>query len=142
MNIDFLFQFSNIWVVPGWALLWFFPRRSWTQPIVLYGIVGLLSLLYSMLLIGNAVPFDPDAFSSLEGIKTLFGSDRLLMAGWIHYLAFDLVAGLFITKDCLKIGYPVWLRIPVQFFVFMMGPFGMLIYLLSRFIYSRNVVWN
>lgn len=141
MDIDFLFQICNIWVVPGWILLWFFPRKSWTQPIVIYLIISLLALVYSILLISSSVPFDPDAFSSLAGIKTMFGNDRLLLAGWIHYLAFDLTAGLFITRDSLKIEYPVWLRIPVLFFVFMTGPFGMLIYLLTRLIYSKNIRW-
>jgi hypothetical protein len=141
MNTDSLYQFSNIWIVPGWALLWFFPGRSWTQPVVIYITVSLLTLLYSVLFLSSGVPFDPEAFSSLAGIKSLFGNDRLLLAGWIHYLAFDLMAGLFITRDCLKIGYPVWLRIPVQFFVFMMGPFGLLIYLLTRFIYSKKIDW-
>jgi hypothetical protein len=141
MNTDFFFQFSNIWVVPGWVLLWFFPGRSWTQPIVVNLIILLLALLYSILLISSTVPFEAEAFSSLAGIKTMFGNDRLLLAGWIHYLAFDLTVALFITRDSLKIGYPVWLRIPVQFFVFMTGPLGMLIYLSTRFIYSKNITW-
>jgi hypothetical protein len=142
MNTDLLFQFSNIWVIPGWILLWFFPGRSWTYPVVTYLIILLLGLIYAILLFGSRVPFDPEAFSSLDGIKSMFGNDRLLLAGWIHYLAFDLTAGLFITKDAQRIGYPVWLRIPVLFFVFMTGPLGMLIYLLTRLIYSKSARWS
>jgi hypothetical protein len=142
MNTDFLFQFSNFWVVPGWILLWIFPGRSWTTPVVTYLVILLLSVFYAILLFGSNVPFDPEAFSSLEGIKSMFGNDRLLLAGWIHYLAFDLAAGLLITRDSLRIGYPIWLRIPVLFFVFMTGPLGMLLYLLTRLIYAKSIRWG
>jgi hypothetical protein len=142
MNIEFLFQFSNIWVVPGWVLLWFFPRRTWTPPVVIYIVISLLALLYSVLLFGSSIPFDPDAFGSLAGIKSMFGNDRLLLAGWIHYLAFDLSAGILITSDSLKIGFPVWLRVPVLFFVFMMGPFGMLLYLILRIFFVKKISWT
>jgi hypothetical protein len=141
MNTEFIFQISNFWVVPGWILLWFFPARSWTIPVALYIIISLLAILYSYLLFSSSIPFDPDAFSTLSGIKSMFGNDRLLLAGWIHYLAFDLTAGILITRDCLKIGFPSWLRIPVLFLVFMMGPFGMLIYLLLRLVYHKKLSW-
>lgn len=138
---DTLFQIANFWVVPGWVLLWFFPSRKWTPSVVMYLIVSLLALLYAILLFTSEFSMEPDSFSSLEGIKAMFGDDRLLVAGWVHYLAFDLTAGLLITRDSLKIGYNFWLRIFVLFFVFMTGPFGMLLYLLTRLYYTRKLRW-
>ncbi len=137
-----LFQIANFWVVPGWILLWFFPSREWVPATIMYLIIGLLAFLYAILLFTSDITIDPGAFSSLEGIKTMFADDRLLIAGWIHYLAFDLAAGLLVTRDSLKIGYNFWLRIFVLFLIFMMGPFGMLLYLLTRLFYTRKLSWS
>jgi hypothetical protein len=46
------------------------------------------------------------------------------VAGWIHYLAFDLFIGAWIVEDALSRGVPAWLSIGVLPFTFMFGPHG------------------
>ena len=39
-------------------------------------------------------------FGSLADVATLFQKQELLLAGWIHYLAFDLFIGAWEVRDC------------------------------------------
>ena len=43
-------------------------------------------------------------FSSLSEVARLFSNPWLLLAGWIHYLAFDLLVGTWETRDARERG--------------------------------------
>jgi hypothetical protein len=40
-------------------------------------------------------------FSSLAAVAELFSNQWLLLAGWVHYLAFDLFVGTWETRDAV-----------------------------------------
>ena len=65
---------------------------------------------------------------------SLFKSPRVVLAGWIHYLTFDLMVGLYIVTDATRHGIgQLWL-LPVLLLTLMFGPAGLLLYLLMRFL--------
>ena len=68
-------------------------------------------------------------FGTLAEVKALFRVDALLLAGWIHYLAFDLFVGAWIVRDSQTHDLRHLLVIPCLFFTLMAGPFGLLLYL-------------
>ena len=74
----------------------------------------------------------PD-FTTLAGVRQLLSSPGGATVGWIHYLAFDLFVGLWVARNADKYGFARWLQIPILFFVLMIGPFGLILYLLLRF---------
>ncbi|MDP9230613.1 MAG: ABA4-like family protein, partial [Bacteroidota bacterium] len=82
-------------------------------------------------------PADEKSFGSLAGVMALFQNPRLLVAGWVHYLAFDLLTGVFIKNNSLKHGISHWLVIPCLFFTFMLGPVGLLLYMIIRWIVTK-----
>jgi hypothetical protein len=45
-------------------------------------------------------------FSSLAGVGTLFANPWLLLAGWVHYLTFDLLVGSWELEDATELGIP------------------------------------
>ena len=45
-------------------------------------------------------------FGSLADVATLFGKPELLLAGWIHYLAFDLFIGAWEVRDAQRNEHP------------------------------------
>ena len=55
-----------------------------------------------------------------------------MVAGWAHYLAFDLFVGAWIVEDALKRGAPAWLRMVPLPLTLMFGPAGLLLYLAGR----------
>jgi hypothetical protein len=71
-------------------------------------------------------------FSTLAGVSALFANPWLLLAGWLHYLAFDLLIGTWEARDSVARGVPRWLLIPCLFLTLMFGPMGWLLYMAIR----------
>lgn len=79
-------------------------------------------------------------FGSLDQVARLFENRGLLLAGWVHYLAFDLWVGrwqvdrLAQAVDAGGAGRPAWgLRLaamPCLLMTFLFGPVGLLMFLL------------
>lgn len=135
MKYDALFNLANALVLPQWLLLWFAPKWGFTKKLVeSLAVPALLAVLYAYLLATANSGMNFADFGSFDGIKRLFsgGTDATLLAGWIHYLAFDLVAGSWVWKDSRERGIPhAWVVVPL-FFCFLLGPVGVLLYAFVR----------
>jgi len=68
------------------------------------------------------------SFSTLHGVAELFANPWVLLAGWVHYLAFDLFVGTWETRDAMAHGVSRWLLLPCLFLTFIFGPVGFLVY--------------
>ena len=66
-------------------------------------------------------------------MRTLFENPWLLLAGWAHYLAFDLFIGGWEVRDAQRRGIPHLLVVPALVLTFLFGPAGLLLYLLISF---------
>jgi len=62
-----------------------------------------------------------------------------LLAGWIHYLAFDLFIGAWEIRDSQQHQIPHLAMIPCMAMTFMLGPIGLLFYFAIRTAKSRTV---
>lgn len=139
MSWELLFALVNGWALVGWVLLVFFPRRPLVLAIVMYGVVAMLCLCYALML-GVLLSGNVDAgggsgsmdFTSLAGVMALFDSRGGATIGWTHYLAFDLFAGLWIARDADAKGFGRLVQMPVLFATLMVGPVGLLIWLVIR----------
>ena len=140
MNSDTLFEIVNAIAFFSWIVLIVFPFKVWTSKYLIGVIISLFCLIYGALILSSFEPGLMEDFSSLDGLKSLFSNKMALLAGWIHYLAFDLLAGLYIINNAkkLKIGR-YWIIIPL-IFTFIMGPIGFLLYLIVRSIYSKRLL--
>ena len=65
-------------------------------------------------------------FDSLDNVAALFQTRELLLAGWIHYLAFDLFVGAWIVRTARQAGVAFWLVVPCLALTFLFGPAGFL----------------
>lgn len=138
MSNDQLFQLSNLIVLPAWLLLILVPRWKWTGRIVISVVVTILSLLYVFLVFRAIQPGDLASFGSLDGVTGLFSEKGAVLAGWIHYLAFDLMTGWFIVSNAAKLGINRWLTVPSLLLTFMLGPSGLLLYLVLRTVVTKK----
>jgi len=141
MELETLFSAASLVVLPGWLLLVFLPGWRWTTALITSILLpGVLAVMYLGLMIAyfNAAPGGFSAFNSLAGVKGLFQIDGLLLAGWIHYLAFDLFIGSWEVRDSRRIGVPHLLVVPCLLGTFMLGPIGLLAYLVLRFVVRRQ----
>jgi hypothetical protein len=91
----------------------------------------LLAVAY-IALIAASLPWNGGGFSSLAGVETLFRNQWALLAGWSHYLAFDLFVGGWEVRDARERGVPHLFVVPALVLTFLFGPAGWLLYLTIR----------
>jgi hypothetical protein len=143
MDADSLFQLVNTVAMIAWVLLIAIPKLKLTRILVGSGIILLLlSGIYAVLIL---MFFNVDImqdFSSLAGVMSLFTDPMGVVAGWTHYLAFDLFVGMWITADGAKNGINRWLLLPCQLLTFMFGPIGFLCYYAVRFFVTKSISNN
>jgi len=138
MTTEEIFKISNMIAMLGWIILIILPGWLSSDKFIIGIIITLFAIVYSWLLFNEFHPSDIAKFGSLGGVMQLFQSPVVVTAGWIHYLAFDLLAGLFISRNSKRHGISHWVMIPCLLLTFMFGPAGLLLYLLIRFIVTKN----
>ena len=132
MPADTLFTISNPIALIGWLFLIFLPRWKWTTRLVTPVVIPvLLGVLYVILIVGN-FGNTGGGFGTLEEVKLLFANDYVLVAGWIHYLVFDLFVGSWILRDAQRERIHHLIVVPCLLGTFMFGPFGLILYFLVR----------
>jgi hypothetical protein len=133
-----LFSNANMLAMAGWLALLVAPRTR----IVHWHVAGLaipvlLSALYAVLLAVHA-PGAEGGFSSLAGVATLFRTEGVLLAGWVHYLAFDLFIGAWMCRRATAEGMNPWLLRLCLPPTFLAGPVGLLLFLGLRAITMKG----
>ncbi len=132
MNADQLFSVCNSVALAGWLLLVFAGRRRWVSSLITGAVIPLLFAVAYLALLVTQLRESTGGFGSLTGVAALFSNHWMLLAGWIHYLCFDLFIGSWEVRDSQERGISQWLVIPCLFFTFMFGPVGLLLYFVIR----------
>ncbi|HEY2250713.1 MAG TPA: ABA4-like family protein [Planctomycetaceae bacterium] len=123
---DLLFSFGNLTAIVGWALLVLLPRwRGVAQATATLVVPGLLAVAYTVLIVGWWSQGE-GGFGSLSDILAFFQTPELLLAGWLHYLAFDLFVGAWEARQARRDGVPHFVMVPVLLLTFLFGPAGYL----------------
>lgn len=138
MTPDNVFQLCNAIAMIGWLILIALPNWHSSDKLVIGIIVTLFAIIYTYYIVTNIADLDIKSFGSLKGVTALFTNPLAVLIGWVHYLAFDLMVGLFIKKNSLKYGISHWIVIPCMLLTFMFGPIGLLLYLVIRFFYTKQ----
>ncbi|MEQ1954224.1 ABA4-like family protein [Mesorhizobium sp. CN2-181] len=132
MTPDTLFQIANTTALAGWAVLLgspLFPIIA--DRIAAYAIPLLLSVAYAGLILAFWARGE-GGFDSLDNVARLFQTRELLLAGWIHYLAFDLFVGAWIVRKGRGEAVPFLLVVPCLALTFLFGPAGFLTFAAIR----------
>lgn len=131
MTDERLFSLLNLVALVAWIPLLLLPRARWANTVVPMVVPALLAVVYVALL-ATSMPGSGGGFSSLGDVQALFANPRALLAGWVHYLAFDLFIGGWEVRDARRRGIPHLLVVPALVLTFMLGPGGLLLYLAIR----------
>ena len=128
-----VFSIANTTAMPMWLLMIVLPKWKVTRFLIDYRVVPiLLSLFYVFYM---AVHLQTGAgldFGSLSSVMSLFTLENAVMAGWVHYLAFDLLVGMWMLNQNQKLGiHQLWMA-PCLLATFMLGPVGFLLFMLIR----------
>ena len=132
MSPEQVFSLCGALATAGWLLLVFLPRRRWTARLVCPVVIPLLLALVYLWLVATTFGRTPGGFGSLAEVSLLFQNPRALLAGWIHYLAFDLFVGSWEVRDAQRVGVRHLLVVPCLVLTFLFGPVGLLLYFALR----------
>lgn len=135
-----VFSYAGMIVMPMWILMIFLPKWKATRFLIDYKIVPLLlSLIYAIYIIkGILILGGMMDFGSLQSVMQLFTEENAVLAGWVHYLAFDLLIGMWMLNQNKKIGIHQVLMAPCLVGTFMFGPVGFLLFMIMKTIKQRN----
>jgi hypothetical protein len=131
MTAERLFSLLNLIAMAAWLPLVFLPRARWATTVVPVVVPCLLAAVYVVLVVAT-LPGAEGGFSSLAGVKALFDDPWALLAGWTHYLAFDLFIGGWEVRDARQRGVRHLFVVPALVLTFLVGPAGLLLYLAIR----------
>jgi hypothetical protein len=132
MTPNQIFSIANAVAVCGWLLLIVLPGKKWVTHVVAgVAVPAAFAALYTAIIAAHFFG-SAGGFSSLPDVALLFSNPWLLLAGWIHYLAFDLLVGSWETRDACERGIGHMFVVPCLILTFLLGPAGWLLYLAVR----------
>ena len=132
MTPDDYFSLAGTAAMVGWVILIGGPRRFWwVNAVPLWIIPGAISALYAVLVL-RWFSSAEGGFDSLASVSLLFDNQWALLAGWIHFLAFDLFVGAVMAARMDQVGVGRLVQAPILVSTFMLGPLGFLIAALTE----------
>lgn len=137
MSPNQIFSIANFVALCCWLMLAVLPSKKWVSTVAAgVAVPALLAAIYTVIV---ALTFSSaeGGFSSLSDVARLFNNSWLLLAGWIHYLAFDLLVGSWEARDARERGISHFLVLPCLILTFLFGPAGWLLYLGVRSLHGR-----
>ena len=128
MTASALFSAASFTAMAGWLILG--VSVIWKQDFLRDQIAGRwipvgLAAVYTVLILfffGSS----EGGFDTLAHVQQLFTNPWAALAGWIHYLAFDLLVGARIARRVMTQGTPRWTLIFLLPATFLFGPIGLL----------------
>jgi hypothetical protein len=132
MTPDALFQLSGPVALAGWLALALAPLAPRLADIAAALVVpALLSAAYAALILVFWSGAE-GGFGSLPAVMQLFDAPGVALAGWLHFLAFDLFVGAWQVRAARRDGLPHLLVLPCLALTFLFGPAGLLLFLALR----------
>ena len=135
MSAELAFSLLSALVVPWWALWLVAPRSAASRRAASHsGVFVALAVAYAALvaaaLWGSGLPG-----AGYAAWKDLLATPVGFLAGWTHYLVFDLFVGAWILRESERIGVGVR---PYLLFAFLLGPIGLGAFLVRRGLRLRS----
>ena len=139
MTPELIFQISNVVAIGGWLTLIVGGRhRSVAGLVTGVFLPVLFALLYGGLILARWSGAQ-GGFGSLAEVLTLFSNPWLMLAGWLHYLAFDLFIGSWEVRDAIRHRISHLVVVPCLVLTFLLGPLGLCVYFAVRLLKTRTL---
>lgn len=140
MDVELLFKIVNTSILPAWLLMMFGPRWVITRLVVhsyLYPFV--LGVVYAAIIIPSFISGGEGGMASVAELQVGFQNGLVLVGAWVHYLIFDMFIGAWESRDAQKLGISHWLLVPCLIFTLMLGPVGLMLYLIIRYFHTKKL---
>jgi hypothetical protein len=125
MDLETAFSASGALAMAGWVALAAAPLAPRLADLVAGRIIpGALSLGYAVLIAVHWAQA-PGGFGTLAEVQALFTHPGVALAGWVHYLAFDLFVGAWIVARARAEGLAHLAILPILPLTLLFGPAGL-----------------
>lgn len=139
MTPDALLQIANPLALLGWIVLIATPLAPRLTDLIAAVILPLLlAVAYSALILAYWSGAT-GGYGSLPEVMALFTSPHIALAGWVHYLAFDLFVGAGAVRTARAEGIHHLLVLPHLALIFLFGPAGFLTFTAMRAAYRPRI---
>ncbi len=141
MPLDLMFRIASTIALVGWIILAVAPLHRRLAVFAARVLAAVLCGGYVAVLVhalGGGPGFDWRVFNSLDGVMGLLRTREAFLAGWVHYLAFDLFTGAWQAETAPAARVPHAVLLVCLFLTFMAGPVGLLTYLVIRALRQRR----
>lgn len=116
-----------------WLLMILLPKWKVTRFLIDFKVVPVfLSIVYAIYIFQAILINGWFDFGSLDSVMALFTEENAVLAGWVHYLAFDLLLGMWMLNQNKTLGIHQLLMAPCLIATFMLGPLGFLLFMIFR----------
>ena len=134
-----VFSISNTTALLMWVLMIFLPKWKATRFLMDNKVVPLLlSIIYIIYIVNAMMIGGMMDFGSLSSVMALFTEENAVLAGWVHYLAFDLLIGIWILNQNKTLGIHHLIIVPCLLGTFMFGPVGFLLFTLIKSLKNKK----
>ena len=139
--IDVLFWFASLYILPIWALMWFMPTHERTKQLMNNEWLFLTPLLVAYMLavlpnLANLLLALSSDMPTPNLVADLFSDREIALVAWLHFLAFDTMAGKMTWSRLMKAEKPIQVSMPILFLSMMVAPLG---YLIGQYV-TRDLV--
>jgi hypothetical protein len=134
-----VFSIANMIAIPMWVLMLFFSKWKVTRFLIDFKVIPLaLAFMYAIYIFQAIQTSGMMDFGSLTSVITLFTEENAVLAGWIHYLAFDLIVGMWVLDQNKELKINQLVMAPCLFLTFMLGPIGFLLFMIIKTIKKKQ----
>jgi len=134
-----VFSIANMIAIPMWVLMLFFSKWKVTRFLIDFKVIPLaLAFMYAIYIFQAIQISGMMDFGSLTSVITLFTEENAVLAGWIHYLAFDLIVGMLVLDQNKELKINQLVMAPCLFLTFMLGPIGFLLFMIIKTIKKKQ----
>ena len=144
-NVDTIYLWINIGVIPLWFILLFFPNSKICSvfvvsifPIFILSTIYLY-LIYYFFISDYDFINNFNLYLGLDNLKELFNESGFLIIFWSHFLAINLFCGSWLVSDSRKLLIPKTLVFVPLVLTYFIGPLGIFIYWIIRLFFAKRM---
>ena len=140
MDLNTLFNLSNLFVLPFWTIMIFLPNWDITRKVMKSYLIFIpLIFLYIYLFIISLTPESIETLSNpqLFDLAEVFSNPEVTFAGWVHFLVLDLFLGRYIYWQGQNEN--IW-TIHSLILCLFAGPIGFLSHIITRTIQTQLII--
>ena len=148
LTVENIYFWSNIGILPFWLLLIFLPNSKFTRILTNSIVIPLILasaysyVIYKAILLDEQILSIFNLYLNIEDLYTIFATESFLLIFWLHFLALNIFLGSWISIDALKYLIPKYFTGIILIFVYLSGPFGLVLYWFVRIFYSKKLAFH